>query len=178
MINILEEYRVCFSNYLYNDQCVSDLTDVVNKIKQYKRIFWIGNGGSFCVCQHMQEDFFKMAQIESLCLSNAGFITCLANDEGYENVFKIWLNLNNLNSDDLVIAISSSGTSPNMINGASVVDPNNLITLTGFKKGNKLSTMGKINIWIDSKSYGVVESLHASFLHLCLDTLIEEQKNN
>ena len=174
-ITMLDSYQAAFNHYFNSGDCARDLQAVVEKIRthcDYGRLFFIGNGGSACISAHMAEDFDKLANIPSLCMSNVGLVTCLANDEGYENIFRIWLG-SHYCLDDLLIAISSSGKSQNIIKGAQVVGKNNLITLTGFDD-NPLSKMGCINVHVPYNHYGIVESLHATFLHLVLDTLIEK----
>jgi len=170
-----EEYKKGFA-YLLSSQGQSDILKVANKIKQYDRILLIANGGSLVGCaQHFEEDCTKLYGIPCLTMSNVGMMSALANDEKFENIYKYWLDFH-LTLGDLVIAISSSGKSANIIRGAKLVGQNNLITLTGFEKNNPLSTRGSINVWIDSTSYGVVESVSAAFLHMVLDVLVEERK--
>ena len=178
MNKVLNQYQIAFENYLYSENCARDLKAVVEKIKSYcgnGRLFFIGNGGSSCISAHLSEDFDKMAKIPSLCMANVGLITCLANDEGYENIFKIWLD-SHFTRDDLLIAISSSGKSPNIIRAAKSIGSHSVITITGFENNNQLSKRGCINVHIPYHRYGLVESISEAFLHCVLDTLIEERK--
>lgn len=172
---MLDSYQLAFNDYFNSEDCARDLELVVNKIQQYKRILLIGNGGSHTICLHIEEDMSKLAKIPCLTLSNPGYITCLGNDYGFDQMYREWINSQS-QEGDLLIAISSSGESPDIINAVETFGKIDTITLTGFRKDNRLAKMGHINVWIDSNSYGIVESLHATFLHLVLDTLIEERK--
>ena len=71
-----------------------------------------------------------------------------------------------MKKDDLLILISSSGESKNMINACREASKftKNIVTFTGFRKNNKLSKIGKINVWIDSKHYNYVENIHQILL--------------
>jgi D-sedoheptulose 7-phosphate isomerase len=107
-----------------------------------------------------------------LTISDADQITCFSNDYGYENWISKALE-KYLTKDDLVILISSSGNSQNMINAAKVCKnkKNFLITLTGFKKNNNLKPYGNLSIWVDSKSYNFVELAHLQIMTYLVDKL-------
>lgn len=79
----------------------------------------------------------------------------------------------NLEPKDLVILISSSGTSKNIVNTAKFIKnkKNTLITLTGFSKKNNLRKFGNVNLWVDSKKYNVIEMVHHIFLVAIIDYL-------
>ena len=105
-------------------------------------------------------------------------ITCLSNDFGYENWIKKTLEFN-LKKNDLVILISSSGKSKNMLKAAQYIRQKNnkLITLTGFDKNNPLKKLGNINFWVDSKVYNIVENFHQIIL-LLINDLTHLKLNN
>lgn len=179
--NILDSYTLSFANYFYSNQCIQDLDAVVTKIKKYNQILILGNGGSCTIATHICEDFAKMVGIPALAFNDAAMITCLSNDYSYEDAMSEWIKIYGYlpremyDPNSLAIFISSSGKSQNVINAAKTFGKTDTITLTGFKKGNSLSQLGDINVWIDSQSYGEVESFHATFLHIVLDTLIQEK---
>lgn len=174
--SIRKNYKHAFSTYLGGVELNRQLISIVEMIKKHDRILLIGNGGSHVgVCMHFEEDCTKLAGIPCLTLSNPGFVTCLGNDCGFENVYVEWLKCHQ-QKEDLIIAVSSSGESPNIVNAVkSTGKPT--ITLTGFEKNNRLSQLGHINLHTPFKNYGIVESLHATILHMVLDILIEQQKS-
>jgi D-sedoheptulose 7-phosphate isomerase len=92
-------------------------------------------------------------------------ITCFSNDYGYENWIAKALDVY-AKKGDLVILISSSGVSKNILKAASASRKKGteLITLTGFKKSNKLSKLGKVNFWVNSKNYNHIENIHQLYL--------------
>ena len=96
-------------------------------------------------------------------------ITCFSNDFGYENwIFKAVEYYGD--RGDLLILISSSGMSKNIINGCKIAEKNESCDiLSGFQKTNLLSKKGDINIWIDSKVYNIVENIHQIILLLLND---------
>ena len=172
-----------FNNYLndyYNITKNVDpitLNKIIVKLKNYnkknKGKVWIfGNGGSHATSSHIATDFTKNTNIKMLTISDADQITCFSNDYGYENWISTALK-KYLKKDDLVILISSSGNSQNMINAAKVCKNKKifLITLTGFKKNNKLKPYGNLSIWIDSKSYNFVELAHLQIMTYLVDKL-------
>ncbi len=150
------------------------------------KIYIIGNGGSAATASHMVNDLgtglarrnIKYFDIE--CLSdNTTVCTALANDIGYENIFSMQLK-NKIKKDDLLIAISCSGNSPNIINAINVAKENNtkIIGLTGFD-GGQLKILSDINFHTqtDRNEYGVVEDLHMIFNHIIYTYFIENNEN-
>jgi len=179
MTKILNQYQIAFENYLYSENCTRDLKIVIDKIKKHNKILVLGNGGSCTISTHFGEDVAKICGIPTLVFNDAALITCLSNDYSYQTAMQEWLKIY-YNVNDLVILISSSGNSANILNAAKWVKPDDLITLTGFEKNNKLLSYGEavksLNVYVPIKHYGIVESIHATFLHMVLDTLIEERK--
>lgn len=145
-------------------------------IKKNGKVYVIGNGGSASIASHVSVDFAKVAGVPSSTFNNANLITCFANDYGYENwvteAIKAYTNKN-----DMFILISSSGTSKNIVNAAKYCKKKsmNLVTLSGFKKNNPLSKLGKINFHIDSNQYNFIEMSHHIILVYLVDVFA---KNN
>ena len=114
--------------------------------------------------------FAKSANVKSSTFNNANFITCFANDYGYENwvkeAIKTYCDVN-----DLLILISSSGTSKNIVNAATYCKENNIdfITLSGFSKNNELSKLGNINFFVNSEEYNYIEMTH----HIILLSIVD-----
>lgn len=133
-------------------------------------VYVIGNGGSAGIASHFSNDLMKALQVPSQTFYDSNLLTCLANDIGYQNIFSYPLE-QMLKSQDLLVAISSSGKSPNILNAAETVRSRgaSLMTLTGFNASNPLRSMGNLNFWIDRKDYGLVETAHFFLLHTMID---------
>lgn len=168
----LNLYKKFFASY-FNDAIVTkQIVESVNLLKDKKRIFFIGNGGSNSICSHMMEDYGKIAGYKTHTFSDAALITCYANDYGYEHAMAEWLKLH-LESDDVLVAISSSGNSKNIINAVQVAKSKgcDVIGLSGFKSDNSLKELGIINFYLPVENYGIVECYHQIILHVVLDEL-------
>ena len=145
------------------------LADILKNLKKNKVILF-GNGGSASIVSHVALDLVNVCNIKSIHFNEASIITCYANDYGYEN--SVTQSLKNfLEIGDVVILISSSGESKNMINAARFTKKNKnlLITFTGFNKNNQLKNIGDVNFWVNSKIYNIVESIHQSWLLMLVD---------
>ena len=173
----VNNYNQDLSNLL-NDINIKDLNKSIELIKRVKKkdakIILAGNGGSAALSSHVAVDFTKTTKIRATNFNEADLITCFANDYGYEN----WLSQalkRYAKKDDLVILVSSSGQSKNMINAANFCKKQkiSLITFTGFSKTNNLRKLGKINFWCDSKSYNKVEMTHHVWLLMIVDYMIK-----
>ena len=152
------------------------LVKILKKIKEKnKKLLIVGNGGSSGIASHISTDIIKNLKIRALTLSDLGLVTCLSNDFGFDNyIEKAFATL--LNKDDLVILISSSGKSKNMINAAEYCNLKKikLVTLTGFSNNNPLKKMGSVNFWVNSKSYNNIENTHQFILTTVIDLIIWE----
>ncbi len=135
-----------------------------------KKVLIVGNGGSAAMASHVTVDFLKVAQIRAVNFNDSDLITCFANDYGYEN----WVSnaLENYGDrGDLLIAISSSGMSQNILNAVHKAREMGLkcITFSGFKPDNNLNGLGDINFWVPSSKYNVVEMVHHIWLLALVD---------
>ena len=149
------------------DQSVDLINDCHNK---NGKVYIVGNGGSSSVASHVSVDFAKVANIPSETFNNANLITCFANDYGHDN----WVTESikaYMQKNDIMILISSSGTSLNIVNAGNYCKENGipLITLSGFNDDNPLSKLGYINIHVDSKNYNYIEMSH----HIILVSLVD-----
>ena len=128
---------------------VSRLIDSCKEGK--KKLIIVGNGGSSAIASHVAVDFTKAAKIRAINFNEADLITCFANDYGYENWVAEALRAY-ADAGDVVILISSSGQSLNLVNAAKVAKEMGLeiVTLSGFLPSNPLRRMGHINLWVDS----------------------------
>lgn len=140
-------------------------------------LYFIGNGGSAGIAIHMTADFLKNGKMRTVSMYNPATLTCLGNDFGYEFVFSKQLELLAC-PGDLLVAISSSGNSPNILRGIAMAKEKGckVITLTGFREDNKARQMGDFNIYVPSMEYGIVESVHNIILQQVVDILMEENR--
>jgi D-sedoheptulose 7-phosphate isomerase len=136
------------------------------------KLIFVGNGGSAAIASHMATDYSKNGGVRSLALNDPSMLTCLGNDLGYERVFAKQIQLH-ARAGDLLIAISSSGGSPNILNAVDAAQAAgcSVITLSGFKPDNPLRRKGEVNFYIASNRYGFVEIAHLTICHAILDFL-------
>lgn len=152
---------------------------IVNSILALRRngnkIMLIGNGGSASIASHIATDFLKNCSIAAVAFNDSSLITCISNDLGYENVFKKPIEILSRRGD-IVIAVSSSGKSRNILDAANQARKKGcfVITLSGFRKENPLRELGDINFYVPSNSYGHVEIIHLAICHLIVDKVMEE----
>jgi len=165
-----------------SDQIISKLLEVKKEIlknkKNKKKMLIFGNGGSSAIASHFSVDITKNAGFRCVNFNEADLITCFANDYGYENWIKKAIDFYG-DKKDILILISSSGRSKNMINAVKAAKKNNfqkIITLTGHTKGNPLNKLGDINLWIDSKAYNFIENTHQIWLLAVVDLLIGKRE--
>ena len=138
------------------------------------RIYFIGNGGSAAIASHMAADWQKAGQIPAMAFNDAPAVTAISNDVNYDMVFADQLRMHK-RPDDILVAISSSGRSPNICEAVEVAVDGGLkvITLSGFTPDNPLRSMGDVNFYVPSERYGVVETAHLAILHSLLDASVD-----
>lgn len=168
----LTAYKQEFDAYFNNSGVETDMQRAVDVIRNTRAIFFLGNGGSNSICSHMMEDFMKLAGYPTYSFSDAALITCYSNDFGYDKAMAEWMKLF-FTKDDLLVAISSSGESVNVINAVKYARSKNgkVITLSAFKESNALRQLGDINFHINVHNYGIAECYHQVILHIILDSL-------
>jgi len=150
---------------------------MINKVnKAGGTIFIVGNGGSAAIASHAAVDLTKTANIPATTFNESSLLTCFANDYGYEYWVEKALEFYT-KKNDMVILISSSGESKNIINGARKAKEMGLplITFSGFSPKNKLRDMGDVNLWIDSSKYNIVEIVHQTWILSVIDNIIESK---
>lgn len=162
---------------LLNQSDTSSLDKIAKKIKSLKKkknkVIIFGNGGSAALSSHVSVDLTKNAKIRSINFNEADLLTCFSNDYGYEKVFSQSLEFY-ADKGDVVIIVSSSGRSKNLLEAAKICNKKKLLlyTFTGFSRSNPLKKMGKINLWVDSKAYNIVENIHQIWLLSIVDKII------
>ena len=152
-------------------ELLSKSVTLINNCKKNNgKVYIVGNGGSSSIASHVSVDLAKAANVPSDTFNNANLITCFANDYGHDNWVKEAIKAYT-KKNDILILISSSGTSNNMVNAAKYCKKKQIkfITLSGFKKNNSLSKLGNINIHVNSDSYNYIEMAH----HIILLSIVD-----
>lgn len=133
-------------------------------------IYLVGNGASASMASHFSADLAKNGHLRTQVFSDLSLITAISNDISYERVFaeplKRWAQ-----DGDMLVAISSSGRSPNILGAVEVarrigVD---VVTLSAMDADNPLRSRGWINAWVPAPDYGHAETAHAAILHRWMD---------
>ena len=175
----IKSYLNDFSDLLKpNEELIEKLIQVRDLLlevnKNNNKILIFGNGGSAAIASHFSVDLTKNAGVRCLNFNEADLITCFANDYGFEHWVEKAVDFYG-DDGDLLIVISSSGCSENMLNGVKASRNANfksVVTLSGFAKDNPLSQLGDINLWLDSRAYNFVESVHQVWLLTIVDLII------
>ncbi len=157
-------------------RAIQTVAEIFEKAREEgKQIFFIGNGGSAATSSHFANDLGKGACVKGKApfkamslVDNVSLITALANDDGYENVFIAQLQ-NILNTGDVVVGISASGNSPNVVKAIEYANARGAVTvgLTGFS-GGRLREISQAYVHVDTPKgeYGPVEDVHMILDHL------------
>jgi len=177
--------RVCQELKRMNAGEVRGLADAIFECYEHARtVFICGNGGSGSNASHFCEDLGKgtlrredfdndaRKRIRVLSLTdNTPYILAWGNDEGFDRVFVEQLK-NLAQPKDLLIAISGSGNSPNVLRAVDWANKHGLKTVgcTGFK-GGKLKGLAQHNLHVDLDDMGIVESIHLTVFHWIIDNL-------
>ena len=143
-----------------------------------KKVLIMGNGGSAAIASHVSVDLTKNAKVKCVNFSDAGLITCFANDYGFEHWAEKAIDFYG-NEGDMLIVISSSGNSENMLNAVKAARSgkfSSVVTLSGFSENNPLNQLGDINLWVDSNAYNFVENIHQIWLLTIVDLLIGKRE--
>ena len=173
----LDKYWNDYKKLIIDDRDDSKIIAFRNSIRETVntdgKLHFIGNGASASLCSHAATDFTKQAKIESHAYNDHNLITALSNDYGYENWVAKAIEYY-VKPNDKVIFISVSGNSPNLINGLKFAKKENIsnASLTGSDANNFLKSNSDISLWVNSRSYNIVESIHTTFLTLIIDLFI------
>jgi len=137
------------------------------------KLMLAGNGASASIASHLATDFSKQGGVRAITFNDANLITALGNDCGYENWIAKALEFY-ADPKDILILISSSGKSPNVVKAARRAKEMGLYVaaFTGFQRDNPLGAGADINFWVDSRSYNIVECTHMIWLAAVVDLLI------
>ena len=175
------KYTDYLNNYLNNlieDTNIEEkLTKIKNTLlttkKENSKVLIFGNGGSAAIASHFSVDLTKNTKIKCQNFNEADLLTCFSNDYGYENWVAKAIEFY-AERKDVIIFISSSGKSQNMLRGVKMAKNKNIskiITLTGGIKNNPLSKLGVINLKVNSKIYNHIENIHQFWLLSVCDSI-------
>ncbi len=181
--NFVEKYLKDLSSIITPDKkiiekIIQTKNILIDAQKKKNKIMIFGNGGSAAIASHVSVDLTKNANIRCVNYNEADLITCFSNDYGYERWVEKAIDFYG-DPDDVLILISSSGKSQNMVNACKAAKNkkmSKIITFTGHDKDNPLSKLGNINFWIESKAYNFVENVHQIWLLTIVDLIIGKRE--
>ena len=180
--NFLEEYFSDLSKIIKpNIECLKKLNLVkdliVSTSKKSGKILIFGNGGSAAIASHVSVDLTKNARIRAVNFNEADLITCFSNDYGYDRWIEKTIDFY-ADKKDIIILISSSGQSKNMINACKAAKKKRIkvVSFTGHSKNNPLSKLSKISLWVNSKAYNYIENIHQIWLLGICDLIIGKRE--
>lgn len=173
---------------ILNKLDVEEINNALNLLEETLEkegtIYIMGNGGSSATASHFQNDFGKGVseytekKFRFCCLNdNVPTVMAIANDIGFEEIFKFQLK-NKLRPEDIVIAISGSGNSKNVINAVEYAKEqgNKIIGLTGYE-GGKLKGLSDVKLHVPVKSMQITEDIHMIFDHLMMSIFYRHMCN-
>ena len=162
---------------LIDEKKIHQASDLIKKsLSENNTVFWCGNGGSASQANHLSAELIggmykdKKSPFKSVCLNvDTAFITAWSNDDSFDNIFSRQLE-GLAQSDDILIALSTSGNSNNIINAAKYCNDNSIkiISLTGFD-GGVLKNLSDININISTNSTQRIQEMHILVGHILCD---------
>ncbi len=138
-------------------------------------IFFCGNGASATMAEHLSHDWFQNGVVNTTTCAETSHITAISNDLSYEDVFAYRIK-RILSENDMLVGISSSGNSPNIVKAIQTAKDNGAYTISVSGKGqdNKIRHMADLNFYVPLETYGEVESAHAILLHTALDFFLDK----
>ncbi|MCX7412426.1 MAG: SIS domain-containing protein [Planctomycetia bacterium] len=156
------------------DAGFAEWLDVTLRLRDRRQtVYMIGNGASASMASHFAADLAKNARLHTQVFSDLSLITAISNDMGYEHVFAEPLRRRGQRGD-MVVAISSSGQSPNILAAVDVADELGIavVTLTAKNAANVLRARGDLNLYVAAETYGLAETAHAAALHWWMDLIL------
>jgi D-sedoheptulose 7-phosphate isomerase len=137
-------------------------------------LYFCGNGASAAMASHMALDWMKAGGVRALCFNDSAALTAFGNDIGYPQVFEFPLQSLG-RPGDVLVTISSSGNSPNVIAALKRARAMGIVSITfsGFSAENASRAAGDLNFYVPCRTYGVAECAHQLMLHAWLDKYLE-----
>lgn len=180
----LEEGAKTLQNFINNEHnigAISQAADLISTaIKAGKKVISCGNGGSHCDAMHFAEELSGRYRedrraLPAIAISDPSHITCTGNDMGYEKIFSRFIEGLG-NQGDVLLAISTSGNSPNIIKAVEAAHEKGMktIVLSG-KGGGKLKNTADVEICVEHNGYADrIQEIHIKIIHIMI-FLIEKQ---
>jgi len=178
-----EKDRLFLDNYLGLYRRLLVETDIKGQLLAFRdlclevkargnKLIFAGNGASASISSHAATDYTQHAKVRAIALNDHNLITAFGNDYGYENWVARALEAY-ADPGDVVVLISSSGSSPNIVNAARHAREHGLhcVTFTGFASNNPLRALGDLNLWLECNAYNVVETTHLIWVLLIVNLL-------
>ncbi len=176
--NYIKEFRQIINLVENKTDKVIAICNLLKKIKFQNTVHIFGNGGSATIASHFSMDLTNNTNIKCLAYNDPAIITCYSNDFKYENWVSRSINKYG-RKNDMVILISSSGKSKNMIKGIKAARKKkfkSVISFTGFEKKNYLNKNSDISLWVNSKKYNLIENSHQFYLLMIVDLMKKIKK--
>jgi D-sedoheptulose 7-phosphate isomerase len=139
-------------------------------------MYFVGNGASATMASHMSADATKNGKLRAKTFNDQSLLTAIGNDVSYSEVYALPVERFG-NKEDILVTISSSGNSPNIVRAieeAKKIDMK-VVTVSGMKPDNTSRQLGDLNFWVPADFYGIVESSHQTVLHAWLDRYLHNQ---
>ena len=157
------------------EEGIDQWIDLARELQHMNRtLYFVGNGASAMMASHMAADACKNLGIRSQAFNDTAFMTAISNDIAYEECFAIPIKLF-ADTDDVLVSISSSGNSPNIIRAIETARElaMKIVTISGFSPDNRSRQLGSLNFYLPGETYGIVEVSHQVLLHCWLDRCLE-----
>ena len=171
----LEQFqRLCADSEPWLSQLIAVKELLVSASRAGRKTIVVGNGGSAAIASHVAVDLTKNAGIRAINFNESDLITCFANDYGYEQWLAKAIEAYG-DSGDVLVAISSSGQSPNILNACQAARHQRfaaVVTFSGLSADNPLRRLGDHNFWVDSRAYNLVETIHQLWLLAIVDLIV------
>ncbi|MBF0207311.1 MAG: SIS domain-containing protein [Oligoflexia bacterium] len=164
------------------DVWIRILLEFIRDLKdRNKSLYFIGNGASAAISSHFATDFTKRGKFRAFSFNDGVLLTCFNNDYSLEASFSEILKCY-MQDGDCLFAISSSGQSKNVLEAVRCVKENynksKVVTYSGISIDNPLRQLGDFNLYLNSSSYGPIESGHSFFIHMLLDLYMKVYGNH
>jgi len=135
-----------------------------------RAMYFVGNGASAMIASHMAADACKNGGLRAMAFNDPALLTAIGNDMAFEDIFALPLR-RLAHRGDLLITISSSGNSPNVLRALEAGRALGMraVTLSGKRPDNRSRSLGDLNFYVPAQRYGWVESAHQLIIHYWFD---------
>lgn len=165
--------RGSFGEEIENDAAFERWQKQTRRVyEERKTVYLIGNGASASMASHFAADLAKNAHVHTEVFSDLSLITAIANDMTYDEIFAEPLRRRMIKGD-MLVAISSSGQSANILQAVTVAKEigGSVITVSAMQPDNELRSLGMLNFYVPAATYGMAETCHATILHYWMDMM-------